>query len=328
MLTALFRRDRPAALLAVPLIVAVCCGPAWSAPLPPQQPAMPLYAMLLGAIGSVAWLPGLVAFLLITGIAVQLAFLANDLELFDRRNHLPALLLPVLMGLLRQGPVLDPALAGMPLVVWALRRAWMARGRSSSGWLFDSGALIGLAALFHLPYAFMLVVLSASNAVMRSFQWRDHVVPLIGLLTTLFLCRGTLFVLGSDTWRPLGTLSVHNHPDPAVPERYTYLLAGTLALFATWASLAFASSYRRSVIHGKNLRSAWLAFGSAASVLLGFEFLLTRSASPVLGAVPLALFLAYPLLQPPRPWLAGAAFLWLVVMALWSQWTLGLSSAA
>jgi hypothetical protein len=82
------------------------------------------------------------------------------------------------------------------------------------------------------------------------------------------------------------------------------------------------------VIHGKNLRSAWLAFGSAASVLLGFEFLLTRSASPVLGAVPLALFLAYPLLQPPRPWLAGAAFLWLVVMALWSQWTLGLSSAA
>ncbi len=91
-------------------------------------------------------------------------------------------------------------------------------GRSSSGWLFDSGALIGLAALFHLPYAFMLVVLSASNAVMRSFQWRDHVVPLIGLLTTLFLCRGTLFVLGSDTWRPLGTLSVHNHPDPAVPE--------------------------------------------------------------------------------------------------------------
>lgn len=289
---------------------------------------MPFYALLQSLVAGVLWVRWTLTFVLVTGIALQLAFLANDLELFERRNHLPALLFPVLLGLLPRGANLDPALAGMPLLLWAIRCAWLARGRTASAPLFDSGALIGLAALFHLPYAFMLVVISASNAVMRSFQWRDHVVPLIGLLTVMLLCRGGLFVLQLDAWHPLPTLITPTDGWGRLPAGYVYLLLTVLGLFSIPAAISFAAGYARSVVHGKNLRSAWLAFGLACSVLIGFSMLLTGVIAAVLAAAPLALFLAYPLLQPRRPWMAEAVVLLLAAMALWSQWALGLSSAA
>ena len=330
MLTSLYRRDRPALLLTLPLLVFICSGALLREPAPPEGAHMPLYAVLVDLGAQARGVTAVMAMLFLMGIAAQLVFLANDAELFERRNHLVALLFPMLVGLGPGGPHLNAALAGMPFIIWALRRLWVPRSRVGDlGTLFDAGFLLGLASLFYLPYAFLLVVVWASNAVMRPFHWRDHVVPIVGSALAFFLCWGVLFVSGAGSWKPMATLvPAARNAMPSNGGFLRTLLYAVTLLFAAAAAAAFARSYRRSVMQGKNLRAALLAFTLACAVLIGFEMIMSRSFPSVLAAVPLSLLFAYPLLDAKRTWIAEVGVLALAALLLWTQWGTGLSSPA
>lgn len=324
MLTGAFRRDQPAVLLGLLVIVAILwlpgsIGAATHAP----APLMPLMEPIAWMVRRIPWADAVLGSALTLGIAIQLARLAQDAELLDRRNNLPALLFPLLLGLSPLGLHLDPALAGMPFLLWGLRRAWVHQPRSRvPGALFDAGLLIGLASLFHLPYVFMLVVLSASSAVMRPFQWRDHVIPAAGAAVSFYLCWGVWHVAGARSWHGFDTIATP--PSAAwtwVPRGYSAALAGVGLAALPFTIAAFARSYRRSVIHGKNMRAVFLAFTTASGLLAGFAALLHGTAPPVLHAAPLAVLFAYPLLAPRVGWLAELAVWGIAALALWAQWS-------
>jgi hypothetical protein len=80
-------------------------------------------------------------------------------------------------------------------------------------------------------------------------------------------------------------------------------------------------------MHGKNMRSAFLAFTLATIALAMFEAIVHRSLPPSPPAAALAVLFAYPLVAPRRAWLAEAGTLALCLLAAWSQWT-QLSSSA
>ena len=324
MLAGLFRSNQPGVLLALLVLVPLLFGHTALEPYAVAPSVMPLMSLLVPLVEGGSWAQGILGMVLIIAIGVQLTFLVNETELMERRNHLPAFLFPVLLAAFSRNVPLDPALAGMPLVILALRRTWsMTNTGRALGALFDAGLLLGVASLFYLPYAFLVVVVWASASVIRPFHWREYVVPLLGCALVFYVAWAVLLLLGHEHWRPLLTIAHQVPVDRTVAtaiEPQRALLYTILAPLLLVAARVFARGYQRSVMREKNLRSSFLAFTVALGVIIGFVSLLNNAFPPVLLATPLAVFGGYALLGTRRAWLSEAAAFALLAVALWAQW--------
>lgn len=322
MLVRAYRTYQPALLLGL-LVLAPAV---WSglfvhgAPVPPGL-HMPGYRPFALAFALWPWTAPLTGVLATLALGLQLDRLANDRELFERHHHLPALLFPLLlaMGPLRMAP--DPALLGMPAALQALRITWGTQGRTRAlGPLFDAGCLIGVAALLYFPYAFLVVVLWASAAVMRPYGWRDYVVPLLGTVVVLMLAWAVVALSQAGGWAPMGTLALRT-PEPRsahwLRDRAAPALVAVLLLVAI---PVLAGLYQRSIMREKNARASFLAFAFACLLLLGFAAVLGHPLPAVLVACPLAVVLSYPLAATRRLWLAELTVAALLLAAVAGPW--------
>ncbi len=322
MLAALYRSNQPAALLSIPLLATALFLPVfWNAP-EQGASAMPLAALAQQAIAGSRWLSGLAGLLLLMISQMQITSLLNDLELVDRRNHLAAFFFPVALAGLGGPGLFDPALLGLPLVLWSLRRAWgIANTGPALQPLFDAGLLAGLAALCYLPYAVVLVVIWASVSVIRPFAWREYALPLVACALLFYLAWAAQRLLGADSWLPLRTvMSPEPHAAMIWDGAAHRVFAAMLAIVLLVALAAFNSSFARSVIRGKNLRSAFMALALSLVVVMAVLQLLKGSFPVVLAALPAAVIAGYAFVQPRRMWLAESVMVLLLATALWVRW--------
>lgn len=321
MIAAFFRSNQPAVMAAVPVILTALFLPAFWHPPPEAVAQMPLSALTRDLIGGAAWAHALLGIVLISVVAVQLTVMCNALELIDRRNHLVAITMPlVLAGL--GGTAYDPALLGMPFLLLAMRRSWSINNAGPAlATLFDAGLLLGLATLCYLPYAFVLLAIWVSTSLIRPFNWREYLMPLLALLLVFYLAWMALYLIDPTPWHPMRTM-MSAAEDPAMlwqgvaRKSFMALLLPLLLI----ALSAFNRSHARSVIRGKNLRSAFMAFALSLCVIMGLLSVFKGSFPAVLAAVPAGVLLAYPLVSPKRDWLAETAILGLLALALWVRW--------
>lgn len=282
---------------------------------------MPFQQGLQDLVGAQNRVRGIASMVVVILIAIQLSALVNDAELMQRRNYLPALFFPLLLAAFRDPEPMGPALIGMPFLLFALQRTWSITNMGSVlSPLFDAGLLIGIASLFFLPYAFMVVVVWASVSVIRPFFWRDHLVPLLGVVVVLYLTWGVLKLMGVDHWRPLHTIMDRNMvgADVLRPQRVLYYFL--LAAFLIAGTLAFAKGYGSGVMREKNLRSSFLAYCAATIVLIALLWMLTKRFPPVLVAVPLAIFCGYAVQSGKSAWVGELGILAMGVLAVWAMW--------
>lgn len=325
MLANLFRSNRPAALLLVPVLALLLFAGSMVSPAEPADAVMPLYMLLQRLLALAVWVPGLASVVLSSLVAVQLAFLANNAELLGRRNHLPALLFLLLLATLGDGTPFEPmgaggAMAGMPLVVRAMARTLsISNAGKALAALFDAGILLGLATLFYLPYAFLLAAVWAAVSVIRPFAWRDHLVPLLGLLVILYLAWAVLLLLDHH-WEPFFTVVQGLRPVQAPHRAWEWIFIPLLTLLVGAALPAYASTYARGVMREKNLRASFMAFFAGSGVVIVFVHVLDGSFPAVLLAAPMAVFCSHALLGTKRAWLSEGAVLLLLALGLWSQW--------
>lgn len=323
MLAALFRSNQPAVLLAAPLLAIGLFLPAfWSEPAAAGQALMPLAGLAQRLLGASAAAHASAGMALLAFATVQLTLLMNDLELMDRRNHLVLLLFPVALAGLGRGGVYDPALLGLPFALGALRRTWALNSTGTAlARLFDAGLLIGLAALCYLPHALLLPVVWASASLIRPFAWREYVLPALGAAVCFYLAWGAMALTDAGPWLPLRTVMAPEPDALAVwgdPPRRAF--AVLLGLVLAVGLAAFAGSHARSVMRGKNLRSALMAMALSMVVTLLLLDGLKGSAPAVLAALPASAIGAYALLLPRRAWMAEAAAWGLLVLAAWARW--------
>jgi len=325
MLVRSFRQNQPAVLFLLLLVVPLLWPGALSGEayaLARLRAGMPLARILAQLLVLAPWVHWLVGILFSLGCGLLLDTLASDAELFDRRNHLPALLFPIMMALAPQGMWVGPAFLGLPFVLWGFARTWSIQGRTTSlGPLFDAGLLIGLAALCYFPYIFLVVVVWASVAVMRPFQWRDYVVPFVGLLVPYYLAWGVSGIFDLPAMDPLRTMAGRGMSTLQRPTTLWSALVLLVFVPLMLKGLAnYATLYMRSIVREKNVRSAFLAASLALAILFGFESLLNRTYPGALLAVPLAVIGSHAVLRPGRDWLSELAMWWLLAAALWMRW--------
>lgn len=324
MLVSLFRSNRPAVLLLLGVLVPALFLPGLWRTVLPEGPVMPLFALVVKPAGAWAWWPGLLTLVIVSLTAVQLTFLARDAELYEQRVHLPALLFPVLLALLAGDDALEPALLGLPLVVAAMARTWsiaLAGGVLSR--LFDAGLLLGIAALFFLPYAVLVLVVWASCSVIRPFHWREYVLPLLGTALPLYLAWAFLAYAEAGTWQPLGTvflLAPRQEAVQMVPKALWWSSRIVLAGLLLVSLFVYAGGYQRGVMREKNLRASFMGFFFGMGVLALLLRFVDEMSPAALVVAPAALFLSHALLVKRRAWLGEVAMLLLLTAALWSRW--------
>lgn len=327
MLIGLFRRNQPIALaLLVPVVAVLWPGaaPVLADPFAGMPAGMPLYAPVHRLLALGPWVLMGVGALLVFALAVLLNAVTNNAELFERRNHMPALLLPILLALLPHGLVPGPAFMGMFFVLWALSRTWSLQGRMNVlGLLFDAGLLLGLATLFYLPYAFLVVVAWASLAVMRPFHWREYFMPLLGVGSILLMAWGGWRLLAPEAWDLPASLRSLDKAPWAIGQghwMYTLTLVVVMGILTLAGIYSFTVMYGRSVMREKNIRSAFLAFVFALSLLALFAWAIDGRVPPVVLALPLAVLLSYPLLQARQAAWAEAGVWAMLLLGLWARW--------
>jgi hypothetical protein len=191
------------------------------------------------------------------------------------------------------------------------------------GALFDAGSLIAIASLFHLPYAFTLVVLWTSLASMRPFKWREYVVPLLALVAVLFIAWGSLHLFAPhmwDTFRAMHSLPGAPHLGYQQHWAFGVVLAAFAVAFGIATTLSFWSGYGSGVLREKNTRSAFVAFSFTLGLLILFERLLGNPWPAALIAVPLAVAFAWPILRARTIGWAETGIWGLLLLALWARW--------
>lgn len=327
MLIRLFRQNQPIVLLLLLVVLAALwpgAAPLLADPFVAMPVGMPLYGPVHRLLAQGPWVFIGVGGLLVLALSFQLNVVVNNAELFERRNHLPALLLPILLALLPHGLVPDPAFMGLFFVLWALRRIWSLQGRMNVlGTLVDAGLLLGLAALFYLPYAFLVVVAWASLAVMRPFHWREYLMPLLGAAAVFVLAWGGWHLFAPQAWSPVGSL---RSPDPspwAIGHghwMYGVVLVVVMGIMVLAGVYSFTALYRHSIMREKNVRSSFLALVFAVGLLAVFAWLIDGRVPPVLLAMPLAVLLSYPLLRARQVAWAEAGLWALLLLAIWARW--------
>ncbi len=325
MLVRFFRQNQPAVLIALlPLLFVLWPGASpVAAPLSHFAHGMPGFTALRLLFTTAPWTMPVFAFVLVLALSLQLNFTINESDLFERRNHLPALLLPLVLALFPRGLVPDPAMVGMLFVLWALRRLWASQADARLlGAVFDAGLLIGLASAFYLPYAFLVVVLWSSLAVMRPFHWREYIAPLLGFVLMLFLIWGALHLFAPGVWDPVASWRpLSPQPKAPVPHWLRGVLLTALAvLFLVSGTLEFAAGYARGIMREKNTRASFLAFSFTCGLLATFSWFTEGRIPAVLVAVPIATFLSWPLLQTRRMAWAEAGVLALIALGAWGRW--------
>jgi hypothetical protein len=322
MLAAPFRSNQPAVLAVLLVLVPVLFWSALGTSPAPAGHEMPLQALVLRTLGTGPWAQGLFSMALVLLVAVQLTALMNNTDQADRRHHLPALLFPLLLAATGQTLRPDSALLGMPFVLWSLRRGWSITntGKALSP-LFDAGLLLGIAALFYLPYAFLVVVLWASASVIRPFHWREYVAPVLGCAVIIYMAWGVLFLRGLTPWRPLQTIVEAARKPEVLPVAVQWSYAIVIGLVVLFALANFASGYQRGVMRVKNMRSSFLAFGAGQGVIMAAAWALNGRVPPVLLAAPLAIFCSHAFLGQKRPWLRETGIGALIALAFWAQWS-------
>jgi hypothetical protein len=289
---------------------------------------MPLMRAILAMTARSAWSAPLLSLVFALVVALLVDGMVNANELLDRRSHLPAMLLPLLLCVGPTGGHPGPALIGMPFVLLAVHRVFGMAGRSDVlPRLFDAGLLLGLAGLCYLPFLFLMVVLWATVSVTRSFQWREFVIPTLG--TALIMAMGSGVVsLMEVPYSPFHTvprpevIGMHAHPV------FLALLLLLASMFFIAGLFAFSRSYKANNMRGKDLRSSFLALLLAIVVICALEQFVNGRIPSVLPATPLAILFSYPLLRPQRPWLGELAVLALLALAIWSQWSTSATFAA
>jgi hypothetical protein len=275
------------------------------------------------------WAPPLVGTLLTTIIILQLVNLVNETGMASRRNMLPVILFPLLLALSGSEHILGAELLGMPLVLLAIARLWSAAAdRHGLDGLFATGMLAGMASLLYLPYVFLLLAIWTTTAVFRPFGWRDHLVPLLGLLMVRWLAWGLGWIMDIQLLTPLGRTIAVSASDATGHRVFIVLFWSVLAMLTTLAFAGFVSGYRRIVMHGKNILSALLAFVILCALLAVFGQITGKGSPVVFIAGPATVLLCLPFAEARRRWIPATAWYLLLVLAVWAQWGGGLSSQA
>jgi hypothetical protein len=156
-----------------------------------------LYGLLFQWAGTPSLWPSILAALLTLAQALTLNAIADRERLMGRSNHLPGMAHLILCSLFPEWWGLSSAMVANTLLipVWGILNGLFNNPRQGR-LLFNAGLLIGVAALFHKPALWLILLVFAALFTMGVKRTADWLVALFGLAIPFYFLLSWLYLDG------------------------------------------------------------------------------------------------------------------------------------
>jgi len=141
------------------------------------------------------------------------------------------------------------------ILLFAFRRIYSLRSSiETKEKIFDSAFWIGIASLFYVWSLFYLLLVYAAILIFRKIEWRNFVVPILGVLTPVFLSYTYLLAFDDlERFNNLWKLSF----DLNFQAYNTYHFMIPLALIGILSIIAIVPTTKRSLLAKIDFKATW-----------------------------------------------------------------------
>jgi len=321
MIVSFFKSSHPAYFFALPIFTLLLWFPAFfNAPvtlnLVNQMPLAELVFSVMDGHHTFSLILSLI-------LLILQAFLINNVverhHLLKEQGLLPALCYVVLMCTFPQMLFLHPALIANTFIIIALHKLLNFRTTEKVfPRIFDAAFLVAISSLFYYPSIAMYLLLCVALVVLRSFNWREWAISLIGVsLPYIFVMTWYFWFDQFETFINEKIFHfVMMKPFPFHNDTSFYILGGALVTLCLFALLPYIRQIALNTVQiGKRLFIiTWFIFLSLAAVFLIPDYTVVHFS---LVAIPLSIYLANYFQNSKYVWTREFIFLILLLAILY-----------
>lgn len=282
---------------------------------------MPLYGMVASFSGTNP-LTGIIFSLLLVGLmGFLMVNLNTNLFFINERTFIPALIYILISSFFPQYQQLNPAIFGAIFLMLAIRRIMDGYRIAGTAYnFFDAAVFISIGSLFYanLIWFFLLVIIGI--AILRTGNFKEIVISVIGLITPYFLIFGFYYITGKDL-NDLYTLIKYN----LFSQTGNYIFTGLTIASVLYAGLIALVSilYLLKSMNSKKIKSRktfYLLIWSFIVSLSAYFFLPAVSVEIVwIAGIPLSYFLTHYFVFVKRKLIPEILFTVLFILILFIQ---------
>ena len=190
----LFLSNRASTVIVIPILLLVFWFGSFFQMLPENIESTYSYSLIYQEFADFPILNRVLGFLIVTILVFVISRIFNANDFYNKENSIPSLVLIVMIGAWNGFHFFSPIYFSLILLLMAVSRILLIHHQKSVlKELFDASFLIGLAALFYYPIILFGLSIWGFLTISRSFNWREFVVPLVGLGLPLYFLWVGLF---------------------------------------------------------------------------------------------------------------------------------------
>lgn len=166
--------------------------------------------------------------------AFLLAVISINNELIAKGNLIPSLLYILFSFSAITHSQLQPILIANLFIMFSLQFLFSAyRNENSLLELFYAGFLIALGSCFYINYIFIFPIGIIALFILKSFNWREWIVFLIGVFTPFYFYAGIAYVSNKNYWQSINLIlsSASQFQKPIFSEFFLIFILSLVLLF-------------------------------------------------------------------------------------------------
>lgn len=153
---------------------------------------MPFYEIILNLINVNSFIGGILCIIIVSLNALLIIRTNGVNQLTTKSTFLPGIIVVMLILAFPGVRQLNPIIFSSFLILFAANILFLTyKTGNNLRPFFEAGFLVGIASMFYFNSIFFILFVITSIAILRSFNWREYVVPVLGLLVVYF---------GAFTW--------------------------------------------------------------------------------------------------------------------------------
>lgn len=184
MILRIFKTNQLYIYAIIPMLVLALRWPVFflDAPFTPSG-QLPFFSDFFAWLSYYPWLSVILSAAAISYQAYLLSELMNEHRLLPFSSNLAAFVLTITYSFLAPHAWFSPIILSNIFVVMSLRRILSIYHQGNiNGNLFRAGIFIGVGSLIYLPSSFMILILFYDLYLIRTFYWREYVIPALGFI--------------------------------------------------------------------------------------------------------------------------------------------------
>jgi hypothetical protein len=191
----LFLHNRASTIIIIPIILLVFWFGSFFQALPESTNPTFIYSLFHKGLANHPFFNRTFGLLAVLFLSYFISRIYNVNDFFNKENSVPSIALVIMIGAWSGYHFFSPIYISMGLLLLAITYILrIYHQKTVLRELFNASFVIGLAALFYYPLVLFVLSIYGFLIISRSFNLREYVMPLVGLLTPFYFLGVAFFL--------------------------------------------------------------------------------------------------------------------------------------